>query len=65
MDAAPGVLGWLFQTLTKLGGGSELVPLLVFCVFVVLVGLGLGVLGMRLVRGKGSPDDAQPEVETQ
>jgi len=40
----------IFQTLTKLGGGSELVPLLVFCLFLVAVGLGVGTGVMRLLR---------------
>ncbi len=44
------LLGTIFQALTKLGGGSELVPLLVFCVFLVAVGLGVGLGIMRLIR---------------
>lgn len=59
------ILGTIFQTLTKLGGGSELVPLLVFCVFVVLVGLGLGLGAMRLLRGKPSGAETEPEPESQ
>ncbi|MFW6157034.1 MAG: hypothetical protein ACOC7J_06925 [Armatimonadota bacterium] len=56
MDA---ILGSIFQTLTRIGGGSELVPLLVFCVFVVLVGLGLGMGAMRLLR----PRETQSKPE--
>ncbi len=51
------LLGNIFQTLTKLGGGSELVPLLVFCLFLVAVGLGVGTGVMRLLRlGRGKSD---------
>ena len=42
------LLGQAFGVLTRLGGGSELVPLLSFCVLLVLVGLGLGLAAMRL-----------------
>jgi len=52
-------LGSIFQALTKLGGGSELVPLLVFCLVLVLLGLGLGLGAMRLIR----PRDAHTEPE--
>ena len=44
------LLGTIFQALTKVGGGSELVPLLVFCLFLVAAGLGLGLGVMRLIR---------------
>ena len=51
------LLGSIFQTLTKLGGGSELVPLLAFCVFLVVVGLALGLGAMRLLPlGQRKPD---------
>jgi cytochrome bd-type quinol oxidase subunit 1 len=53
------VLGSIFQTLTKLGGGSELVPLIVFCVVLVLLGLALGLGIMRFIRR--SP--VEPEAE--
>lgn len=43
------LLGQAFGALTRLGGGSELVPLVGFCVLVVLVGLGLGLGIMRLL----------------
>jgi hypothetical protein len=56
MDA---ILGSIFQTLTRIGGGSELVPLLAFCVFVVLVGLGLGMGAMRLFRHRGTQSEAE------
>jgi hypothetical protein len=55
------VLGSVFQALTKLGGGSELVPLIVFCVVVVLLGLALGLGAMRLLRR--SSDSTEPEPE--
>lgn len=53
------ILGAIFQTLTNLGGGSELVPLIVFCVVLVLLGLAVGVGVMRLLR-RGS---TEPEVD--
>ncbi|MFO8081443.1 MAG: hypothetical protein R6V07_14235 [Armatimonadota bacterium] len=56
MDA---ILGSIFQTLTRIGGGSELVPLIAFCLFLVLVGLGLGLGAMRLLR----PTPTQTEAE--
>ncbi len=53
------VLGAAFQKLTQLGGGSELVPLLVFCVVLVLLGLGVGIGIMRALaclRSSPEPD---------
>ena len=44
------VLGKIFQVLTNLGGGSEIVPLLVLCIFLVAAGVGLGLGIMRLIR---------------
>lgn len=55
------LLGSIFQALTKLGGGSELVPLLVFCVFLVVVGLALGLGVMRLIRRPGSSPEAEAD----
>jgi len=55
------LLGLIFQKLTQLAGGSELLPLLVFCVLVVLLGLGLGVAAMRLIRGPRSTPEAGVE----
>ena len=43
------LLGAAFAWLVQWGGGSEFVPLLVFCVFLVLLGLGLGMGAMRLL----------------
>ncbi|MGI5818488.1 MAG: hypothetical protein ACOX9R_10390 [Armatimonadota bacterium] len=53
------ILGAIFQKLTQLGGGSEFLPLLLFCIVLVLLGLGLGIAVMRLIR-RGSTD---PEAE--
>jgi hypothetical protein len=44
------ILGAAFRALVQAGGGSELVPLVVFCIVLVLLGLGLGVAAMRLIR---------------
>lgn len=44
------LLGSIFRKLTELGGGSELVPLLTFCVFLVVLGLALGLAVTRLLR---------------
>lgn len=43
------LLGQVFGALTRLGGGSELLPLVGFCVLLVLLGLGLGLGVMRLL----------------
>jgi hypothetical protein len=55
------LLGLIFQKLTQLAGGSELLPLLVFCVLVVLLGLGVGMGAMRLIRGPRSAPEAGAE----
>jgi hypothetical protein len=55
------LLGTIFQALTNLGGGSELVPLLVFCVFLVAAGLGLGLGVMRLLRRPGPSAEAEAD----
>jgi len=60
MDA---ILGSIFQALTKVGGGSEVVPLLAFCLFLVLVGLGLGLGTMRLIRKPRA--QTEPDGDTQ
>ena len=60
MDA---ILGQVFRTLTNIGGGSELVPLIAFCLFLVLVGLGLGLGTMRLPRK--SPPQTEPDADSQ
>jgi hypothetical protein len=52
------LLGQIFRSLTELGGGSELVPLVVFCVVLVLIGLVLGLGAMRLLRGKPAQSSA-------
>lgn len=51
-------LGEIFRVLMQAGGGSDLLPLAVFSVALVLVGLGLGLGIMRLFgRLRGSRDD--------
>ena len=52
------LLGQVFRSLTQLGGGSELVPLVVFCLVLVLVGLGVGLGIMRLLRSKPAQSPA-------
>jgi len=54
------ILGAIFQKLTQLGGGSEFLPLLVFCVLLVLLGLAVGLAVMRLVRrDAGDSEEAE------
>ncbi|MFW5867795.1 MAG: hypothetical protein ACOCX2_08270 [Armatimonadota bacterium] len=60
MDA---ILGSIFQALTRIGGGSELAPLIVFCIFLVVVGLGLGLGTMRLLRK--SPPQTESDADGQ
>jgi len=59
------ILGTIFQALTKVGGGSELVPLIAFSLFVVLVGLGLGLGAMRLIRRPAAQSEPEPEDDTE
>jgi hypothetical protein len=56
------LLGAAFRKLTQVGGGSEVVPLIAFCVLVVLLGLGLGLAAMRLLNRFRSSSDAEPDM---
>ena len=55
------MLGVVFRALTQIGGGSELVPLVVFCVVLVILGLGIGLGTMRLIRSKSPDTDVDAE----
>lgn len=57
------MLGTAFQALARIGGGSEVVPLVVFCVVLVLLGLGIGLAAMRLLRK--IPTSTEPEPNTE
>lgn len=56
------LLGEAFRMLAQFGGGSEMLPLLVFCILVVLLGLGLGLGVMRLFSRSRDDSEAEPDV---
>lgn len=57
------VLGEAFRILMQLGGGSDILPLLAFCVVLILASLGIGLGVMRLLgRMRGARPDEPAEA---
>ena len=56
------LLGEIFRALTELGGGSEMAPLIAFCVMLVLLGLGLGLIATKMLRHYRGPTDPRQNI---